>query len=77
MRTIVDIPTDSIKMLKQLSEEKKVSRAEIIRQAISHYISNYLESKKESKSAFGIWKKKNLNSILYQSEKIGNNESII
>ena len=41
MRTIVDIPDTQVKILDQVSKKKKVSRAKIIRQAVTNYISNY------------------------------------
>ena len=38
MRTIVDIPDAQIKILTQLSKKKKISRAEVIRRALTDYI---------------------------------------
>ena len=68
MRTIVDIPDTQIKFLDKLSKEKHLSRAEIIRQALSDYINSIHETKETYKSAFGLWKNKNLDSIDYQSQ---------
>ncbi|WP_253308469.1 MULTISPECIES: CopG family transcriptional regulator [unclassified Rickettsia] len=68
MRTIIDIPDTQIKILDQLSQKKKISRAQIVRQAVTNYITDYTESKKSYESAFGIWKDKKLDSLTYQSK---------
>lgn len=66
MRTLVDIPDHDIKILNQLSKKKKISRAEIIRQALTSYITNHSKAKELYIKAFGIWKEKKLNSLEYQ-----------
>ena len=71
MRTIVDIPDMQIKILNQLSKKQKVSRAEIIRQALAGYITNYNKSKKSYKLAFGIWKDRKIDGLLYQEKLRG------
>ncbi|XVN42272.1 MAG: CopG family transcriptional regulator [Candidatus Rickettsia vulgarisii] len=68
MRTIVDIPDTQVKILNQLSKRKNISRAEIIRQALSSYITDHNQIKKNYKMAFGIWKSKKLDSVLYQQK---------
>ncbi|WP_341757649.1 MULTISPECIES: ribbon-helix-helix protein, CopG family [unclassified Candidatus Tisiphia] len=68
MRTIVDIPDKQIEILDQLSKRKKVSRAEIVRQALDNYIGSYNKSKENYRMAFGIWKGKNIDSLLYQQK---------
>lgn len=68
MRTIVDIPDGQVKILNQLSNRRKVSRAEIIRQALANYIDDYAKSKKDYKLAFGIWKDQKLDSLSYQQK---------
>jgi len=68
MRTIIDIPDSQIKILDQLSQRKKISRTQIVRQALTNYITDYTESKKGYESAFGIWKDKQLDSLVYQSK---------
>ncbi|MCC8483061.1 ribbon-helix-helix domain-containing protein [Rickettsia endosymbiont of Culicoides newsteadi] len=71
MRTIIDIPDMQVETLNQLSKKKKLSRAEIIRQALTDYITNYAKSKKGYKSAFGIWKDQKLDGLLYQHKLRG------
>ncbi len=53
MRTLVDIPERQIEELIRISKAEKVSRAEIIRQAVATFI----EMKKpDTVEAFGLWK---------------------
>jgi len=66
MRTIIDIPDIQVKVLNHLSKKKKVSRAEVIRQALTNYISKYSKTKKSYKESFGLWKDNKLDSIEYQ-----------
>ena len=68
MRTIVDIPDNHVKVLDQLSKKKKLSRANIIRQAIAGYIANYNKSQKSYESAFGVWKNKPIDGLAYQQK---------
>ena len=67
MRTLVDIPDDQIDDLAVICEVKKVSRAEVIRQAISFYIGT---NKLAPADAFGLWKAKqpNLDGLAYQEQ---------
>lgn len=53
MRTLVDISDEQIDDLAVICETKKVSRAEIIRQAITFYIGN---NKHLPEDAFGLWR---------------------
>ena len=66
MRTIIDIPDIQVKVLNHLSKKKKVSRAEVIRQALTNYISKYSKTRKSYKESFGLWKDNKLDSIEYQ-----------
>lgn len=65
MRTLVDIPDWQIKDLMAICEAEKVSRAEVIRQAIS----SYLEKKKpEAVEVFGLWKDRKVDGLTYQEQ---------
>jgi metal-responsive CopG/Arc/MetJ family transcriptional regulator len=66
MRTIIDIPDIHVKVLNQLSKKKKVSRAELIRQALTSYISKDSKTKTSYTKAFALWKDKELDSVEYQ-----------
>ncbi|MBU1691665.1 MAG: ribbon-helix-helix domain-containing protein [Gammaproteobacteria bacterium] len=65
MRTLVDIPDKQIKDLTAICEAEKVSRAEVVRQAIS----DYLEKKKPGAAeAFGLWKDRKVDGLTYQEQ---------
>lgn len=66
MRTILNIPDNQIKILRQLSEQRKISRAEIIRQAIADHIANSTKVEKNYEKAFGVWKNIKIDPIAYQ-----------
>jgi metal-responsive CopG/Arc/MetJ family transcriptional regulator len=52
MRTIIDLPESQLAALRELEARKKVSRAELIRQAVAQYVVRHTESG----DAFGVWK---------------------
>ena len=54
MRTIIDLPDRQIDALERISRSRKLSRAELIRQAVDHYLQEHLPGKEE---AFGLWKR--------------------
>ena len=62
MRTIVDIPKNKIDELDEISKKNNISRAALIRKAISEFLSN--RSNEGSDEAFGIWK--NVDGLEYQ-----------
>lgn len=63
MRTLVDIPDRQIEELIRISKAEKVSRAEIIRQAVAAFI----EMKKpDTVEAFGLWKERGTDGLTYQ-----------
>lgn len=65
MRTLVDIPDRQIEELVRISKAEKVSRAEIIRQAIAAFI----EMKKPATvEAFGHWKTHEVDGLTYQEQ---------
>lgn len=65
MRTLVDIPDRQVKALTAICEAEKVSRAEVIRQAISAY----LEKKKPGTvEAFGLWRDHPVDGLAYQDQ---------
>jgi len=67
MRTIVDIPDAEIESLSQLCAAKKLSRAELIRQAIAAYLE---KNKPDLEQAFGLWNQQNdsLDGLAYQEK---------
>ena len=65
MRTIIELPEEQLTALASISSREKTSRAEIIRRAVG----NYLREKQSGKgrSAFGLWKKKKIDALKYES----------
>ncbi len=68
MRTIIDISDSQVRFLNQLSNDRKTSKASIIRTALNNYIDQYDKNKKSYEIAFGIWKNKNIDGLSYQRD---------
>lgn len=63
MRTLVDLPDAELEQLNVLSRARKVSRAELIRQAVTGYLE---QNKAGLEESFGLWKKKAIDGVKYQ-----------
>ncbi len=68
MRTLVDIPEKDLQQLTQLSKERKVSRAHLLRCAVSRYLQEQVhESPKDTLHKLaGIWADRNIDGLEYQ-----------
>jgi len=66
MRTIVELPDEQIEALKRLSEQSKLSHAELMRRAVAEYIHRHGTAR--DNEAFGIWKTRPRDSLGYQQE---------
>lgn len=66
-RTLVGFPDKDLQELDALSGIKHVSRAELIRQAVSMYIEKYKPAVK-SEEAFGLWKAKKVDGLAHQEK---------
>lgn len=67
MRTIIDIPESQVVIMAEICNEKHISRAALIREAIQYYIEN--ECIQEQKQEyFGMWKSKAVDSLSYQEK---------
>ena len=65
MRTLVDISDGQLKDLAVICAAEKMSRAELIRQAISAF----LEKKKPAEAdVFGLWKERRVDGLEYQEQ---------
>jgi metal-responsive CopG/Arc/MetJ family transcriptional regulator len=65
MRTLIDIPDRQIKDLTVICDAERISRAEVVRRAIS----DYLEKKKPGAAeAFGLWKDRKVDGLTYQEQ---------
>jgi metal-responsive CopG/Arc/MetJ family transcriptional regulator len=67
MRTLVDLPEMELERLNILSRARKVSRAELIRQAVSGFLA---QNKAGLEDSFGLWsgKKKRVDGVEYQDK---------
>ena len=64
MRTIVDIPDETLHVLDKWAKQNNVSRAAVIREAIALYLENKPVASDED--AFGLWKDRALDGVAYQ-----------
>jgi metal-responsive CopG/Arc/MetJ family transcriptional regulator len=64
MRTVIDLPDEQIEPLKAAAESLKVSRAELIRRAVTEYLRRF-EAPAED-AAFGIWQQCGEDGLAYQ-----------
>lgn len=55
MRTIVDFPKEQLDALDRLRDERKVSRAELIRHAVSRYLQEQTRESLDDLPGFGCW----------------------
>lgn len=65
MRSLVNIPDSQIEVLKTICQAQKISRAELVRQAITSYIDLH---KPASDQAFGLWKDRHTDGMAYQDK---------
>jgi metal-responsive CopG/Arc/MetJ family transcriptional regulator len=65
MRTLVDLPEGELEQLNELSRARKVSRAELIRQAVAGYLE---QNRAGLEDSFGLWKKKAVDGVKYQEK---------
>ena len=67
MRTIVEIPDEVVQALDRVCVHEKRSRAALIREAVSSYLSRNSPDPSDS-GAFGIWKHRNVDGVKYQRQ---------
>ena len=60
---LVDLPETELEQLNELSRTRKVSRAELIRQAVAGYLE---KNRVGLESSFGLWKSKAEDGVAYQ-----------
>jgi hypothetical protein len=66
MRTLVDIPDSQLKELTQIGQKRRISRAAVIREAITSYIGKKPSGKKPT--AFGLWGNRKVDGLEYQNK---------
>ncbi|MEP6482871.1 MAG: ribbon-helix-helix protein, CopG family [Rudaea sp.] len=62
---MIDIPDDELHRLDALSQSEQRSRASVVREAISEYLTNHETS---GESAFGLWGKRSVDGLAYQKK---------
>ena len=65
MRTLVDLPEGELERLTALSRARKVSRAELIRQAVAGFLA---QNQAGLESSFGLWKQRREDGVAYQEK---------
>jgi metal-responsive CopG/Arc/MetJ family transcriptional regulator len=65
MRILVDIPDGELEELTTLSRTRKVSRAELIRQAVAGFLA---QNKAGVEDSFGLWKGRAVDGVDYQNK---------
>ena len=66
MRTIVELPDEQIEGLRHLTEATHLSRAELMRRAVSEYLAKHSQEKKDD--AFGLWVSSEVDAMDYQQK---------
>lgn len=64
MRTIIELPEEQVRRLADICRRESVSRAEVIRRAISSYLDARYVADRED--AFGIWRERNVDGLRYE-----------
>lgn len=70
MRTLVDLPEQDLRQLSELSKERKVSRAHLVRCAVAKYLEEEIKENKNDTldKLFGVWKDRNIDGLEYQEQ---------
>jgi metal-responsive CopG/Arc/MetJ family transcriptional regulator len=66
-RALVGLPESDLKTLDAISKVQHVSRAELIRQAVSLYLAQFTPIA-EAGSAFGLWQSRRVDGLAYQTQ---------
>lgn len=66
MRTLVDIPDRELREITELSRRRKLSRAALIREAVSVYLAEHRRGQK--RDAFGLWGERKTDGLAYQDK---------
>lgn len=64
MRTVIDVPDELIESLDRISALEQVSRAALIRDAITEYLK--VKSIPAAEESFGLWKDRKTDGVRYQ-----------
>ncbi len=66
MRTIIDLPEEHISQLAELCEREQLSRAELVRRAVSEYLRQHGCS--DADEAFGLWRDRPIDPLALEDD---------
>jgi len=66
MRTLVDLPEADVRALDRIGDRRRVSRAKIIREAVSAFLTKSTAASADE--AFGLWRDRNIDGLDYQRQ---------
>ena len=64
MRTLIDIPDPDLRKLNRISKQQKLSRSQLVRTAISEYLSKQQNDSLDKLA--GIWADRDIDGLEYQ-----------
>lgn len=64
MRALVDFEEEQIRELDRLARKQKISRAALIREAVSDYLEK--SAREVAQESFGLWGKRKVDGLAYQ-----------
>lgn len=69
-RTLVGFADQDLSLLDEISASQHVSRAELIRQAVSNYLEQFksADADKITGDAFGLWRAKKVDGLAFQNK---------
>jgi metal-responsive CopG/Arc/MetJ family transcriptional regulator len=70
MRILVDLPEKHLKALSELGKQRKLSRAALVREAVSKFLAENSKASRKATidAAFGIWKDREFDGLSYQKK---------
>jgi metal-responsive CopG/Arc/MetJ family transcriptional regulator len=68
MRTLVDLPETDLKQLNELSRARKTSRTQLIRLAVTGFLT---QNRAGVEDSFGLWKDRGEDGVAYQERMRG------
>ena len=68
MRTLVDLPETDLKHLNELSRARKTSRTQLIRLAVTGFLT---QNRPGVEDSFGLWKDRGVDGVAYQDRMRG------
>ena len=66
MRAIIEIPDQLVESLDRVGKTYRKSRAALVREAITDFLR--VKSIPQAEAAFGLWKQKNKDGVVYQND---------